>query len=105
MINKSETLILNGTKDAVEGINNKIKEQGGTNTQIAERKNLDGDTATWIVVATLGGQALPHILNFIKEYARDKKVKKIKIGDLEIENPTPEMIQEYEKMLKNRSNQ
>src|SRR5688572_20898516 len=104
MITGTETIIVNGSKEAIEDINRQIEELVGSQTLISERRNLDGDTATWIVIATLASQSLPHILNFIKEYVSSKKVKKIKIGDLEVENPTKEMIVEYEKLIKSRLN-
>jgi hypothetical protein len=61
-----------------------------TECHASERKNLDGSTAAWIVVANLAAQSLPHVLTFIKDLLVQRPVKKIKFGDLEIENPTAE---------------
>jgi hypothetical protein len=56
---------------------------------------LDGNTAAWIVIATLAGQAVPHVLGFLKDYLASKQVKKIKVGDWEVENPTPEIVERF----------
>src|SRR4051812_4526787 len=93
MTNATETIVINCTKDAAEAIQKEIDSQPGSQSHLTERKNLDGNTAAWIVIASLAGQALPHILGFIKDYLAMKKVKKIKWGDLEIENPEPQDIE------------
>lgn len=55
-----------------------------------------------IVIANLAAQALPHVLGFVKDYLATKQVKKIKVGDLEIENPTPEDLQRFRAMTDSR---
>lgn len=92
MTNTTETILISGTKEAVQAIRNEIDAHPGSESHLTERKNLDGDAAAWIVIATLVGQALPHVLAFIKDYLGTKHVKKIKIGDWEVENPTPEIL-------------
>ena len=104
MTSNSETIILKGSRDAIEAINNKIKEQTGSKTLISERRNLEGDSATWIVIATLATQSLPHILNFIKDYVSRDKVKSFKIGDIVIENPTAKMVEDMITKQNNTSN-
>ena len=100
MAANNETIVLNGSKDAIEAISKKIEEYATNPIHVTERRNLDGDMASWIVIATLASQALPHILNFIKDYVTGNKVKRIKIGDFEVENPTSEMI---DQIMRNRS--
>ncbi len=58
--------------------------------QFIERRNLSGDAATWIVVATLTMQGLPHLLEFLIKWRELGRVKRIKINDIEIDNPSPE---------------
>ena len=55
-----------------------------------QRRNLDGSTATWIVLATLTSQLVPHLLNFLVAWPKTRTVTRIKVGEIEIENPTPE---------------
>ena len=95
MTDTTETIVISGTKEAAEAIRNEIDAQPGSQSHLTERKNLDGDTAAWIVIATLAGQALPHVLGFIKGYLATKQVKKIKVGNWEVENPTPEILDRF----------
>ena len=95
MTEPTETIVISGTKEAAEAIRNEIDTQPGSQSHLTERKNLDGSTAAWIVIATLAGQALPHVLGFIKDYLAAKQVKKIKIGNWEVDNPTPEILDRF----------
>jgi hypothetical protein len=91
----NETIVISGTKQTVEAIKEAIDTQPGSQSQLTERKNLGGDAATWMVIGTFSVQALPHVLGFIIDYLALKQVKKIKIGDWEVENPNPEIIQQF----------
>jgi hypothetical protein len=102
MTNENETIVINGTKEAAEAIRNEIDAQRGSQTELTERKNLDGNTDAWIVIANLAVQALPHILEFIKGYLPKKPIKKIKVGDAEIENPTADDIERLLAMINSR---
>lgn len=105
MTNTTKTIVINGTKEAAEAIRQLIDAQPGSQTHLTERKNIDGDTAAWIVIATLAGQALPNVLGFIKDYLATKQVKKIKVGDWEVENPSPEILERFLAMIDARSEQ
>jgi hypothetical protein len=70
---------------------------------VTERRNLDGATAAWIVVATLVTQALPALLNFLIKVLESNRVKKIKIGEIEVENPTAEEIRLLGGMIADRA--
>src|SRR5688572_2433387 len=59
-----------------------------TTSQFIERRNLSGDAATWIVIATLAAQGLPHILEFLIKWRELGRVKRIRIDNVEIENPS-----------------
>ncbi len=104
MTNETEMIVINCTKEAAESIQKEIDLQPGSQSHLTERKNLDGNTAAWIVIATMAVQALPHILGFIKDYLATKQVKKIKMGDLEIENPAPQDIEHFRAAIRARSN-
>ena len=103
----TETIVISGTKEAVEAIRQEIDAQSGSQTQLTERKNLDGDTASWIVIATLSVQALPHILDFIKALLVDKKqpLNSFRFSqsptgfEVEIENPLPEDLERMRAMI------
>jgi hypothetical protein len=105
MTDINETIVINGSKEAAGAIREFIDAQPGSQSHLTERKNIDGDTAAWIVIATLTGQVLPHVLGFIKDYLSTRQVKKIKVGDWEVENPTPEILERFLAMLDARSKQ
>jgi hypothetical protein len=100
MKQSKETIIISGTKETIEAIQKQIEQQPQSNSRLSQSSNLDGDVAAWVVIATLSAQVLPAILSFIKDMVSIKSIKKIKIGDVEIENPTPEMV---DKLLKKRN--
>src|SRR5690348_4130413 len=66
------------------------------------RRNLDGNTATWVVIATLAGQALPQVLNFLSQRLKPRAVTRIKIGDVEVENPTEKDMEIFRQTLSKR---
>jgi len=92
MSDADQMIVINATKEAAEAIRSAIEAQPGSRAQASARRNIDGSTATWIVVANLSLQALPHIIGLIKHYLPNRQVTKIKWGDREVENPTPELI-------------
>jgi hypothetical protein len=93
MTDNNHTIVINCTQEAAEAILAVINSQQGTQSHVTERKNLAGETAAWIVVATIAGQVLPHVLGVVKEYLSNNRVKKFVVGDIEIENPSPEDIE------------
>lgn len=61
-------------------------------TRITSRRNLDGG-ATVILIATVVGQLLPPILTFIAAKVTERKVTRITVNGITIENPTREDIE------------
>lgn len=98
-----ETIVITSTKEAAEAIRSEIDAQPGSQSDLTPRRNLDGDVATWLLIANLAVQSLPHILGFLKDYLATKQVKKIVLGDLEIENPAPEDLKRFRAMLNTRT--
>jgi hypothetical protein len=62
----------------------------GASAQFAERENLAGDAATWVAISTLAFNSLPRFLDFIEKWRHVEEVKRVKIGDIEIVNPSDE---------------
>lgn len=100
MSSEQETLLISCNSELANKIHAEINKLAGTQSQITERKNFDGSTSEWIVFATLGVQALSYILDFTIRLIEIKKVSKIKVGDIEIENPTPNDIEFLQKKYK-----
>jgi hypothetical protein len=103
MSSDTSTIVISGDKDVVELIRQGVEAQPGARSQVSERKNLDGNTASWFLVATLAAQTLPHVLGLIKEHLASKRIKRIKLGDMEIENPTAEDVERFRAALAARS--
>ena len=84
----NETIVVTGERDAVESILREINAHSGSESAITERKNFDGDLQGWIAIGNLTVSALTFVLAVVKEAVASKKVKKIRVGDIEIENPS-----------------
>jgi hypothetical protein len=56
--------------------------------RFVERRSLSGDPATWVVLATLAASAIPQLLTLVLKWREQGQVRKIKVGDVEVENPT-----------------
>jgi hypothetical protein len=84
----SKTLVVSCAEDVAVALRGELDSIPGTETRSAERRNLDADVAAWIVISNLAAQAVPHILTFLQQFLDRRGVKRIKIDDIEIENPT-----------------
>lgn len=94
----TQTLLVSADKDIADALDSELSHLG-VMSQVSVRRNLDGETATWIVAATLSGQALPHILAFLEASLSRRRVKRIKFGEFEIENPGKEDLANFRKMI------
>jgi hypothetical protein len=94
----STSIIIEGPEETVSDIRSEFNTIPNSACNILERRNLDGSPATWMAIATLSLQALPHILNFIASRQRPKLPTKIKVGNIEIENPTEEDLDRLRKL-------
>jgi hypothetical protein len=61
--------------------------------RVFERKNLGGDAAAWLVFASLLAPQVPAVLTFVRGLADRNRVSSIKVGDVEIVNPTPDQVE------------
>lgn len=84
----TETIVVLGSRDAVESIGREIDSHRGAECVISERKNFDGDLQGWVAIGNLTISALTFVLAVVKEVVASKEVKKIRVGDVEIENPS-----------------
>lgn len=91
----SDIITIDAAKDVVEMIQKHIDDTGSGRAKVMSRRNLEGGPETWKIVADLVGVALPPVLAFIKDLlaAKKKKIKKIRVGDVEIENPSDKDIE------------
>jgi hypothetical protein len=77
----------------IDGSNLRAAFAADPRARFVERRNLSGADASWVVIATLAvnhiAQALPHLV----QMSMRNRVKRIRVGDVEIENPTPEDLE------------
>lgn len=98
-----ETLFIECDRDAAASIADGISRAGGGRAQISERRNLDGlAMASAAVIATLAVQTLPHVLNFLLELIKTRRVTSIRIGDIEVQNPGAEDLRVMRQELERR---
>jgi|KBSSwiStaDraftv2_1062776.scaffolds.fasta_scaffold1799267_2 hypothetical protein len=85
------TVVIDCDGEAVEELRTTVVAEH--TPQFIERRNLSGDAATWIVVATLAVQSISPLLTFLAQWRGLTGVKRIKVGDIEIENPSAEDLE------------
>lgn len=88
----AESVVVAGDQDSTAEFAQWAEAELGIPVVRTERRNLDGNVATWLVVTTLAAQTLPAVLDFLKSLIGRKRVTSITVGDTTIENPTPEMV-------------
>lgn len=93
-------LALEVDKDIADDIEGSLR-QAGAEVASASKRNLDGALETVIqlveIATTTGATIVPLLLSWITR----KKVRKIRIGDIEIENPTEEQVEQlWERYLR-----
>jgi type II secretory pathway predicted ATPase ExeA len=82
-----------------ESLRATIVTETGSEPSVLKRQNLAGDPVTWMVVAATAISTLPHILDAIGRLLEKMKVRSIKIGKVEIQNPTPTDVREMRRRL------
>lgn len=91
-----ETVIIHGDEAAIKHFQQELQSLEPNQVHITQRKNLDGNTDTWIAIATLAIKSLPTVFDLvIKIIEHGKKVKKVKIGSTEINNPTRQDLEKF----------
>jgi hypothetical protein len=88
------TVIEVSSKATAEELIALFDQAGAQERQLVERRALTGGEATWIVAATLAVQALGPLLRFIEQRYPTKQVKSIQVGDIKIENPTRQDVEQ-----------
>jgi hypothetical protein len=107
MENKSLSIIIQASKEIIDDANNIISKENNEKCQVVQRKNLGGEAPTWMLAASLSLQVLTLLLEYLKHRAstkKDEKVSKITVGDIEVENPTPELLKQLTEQIEKRFN-
>ena len=80
-------------KDVADDIAASFRSGFDAKVSSATKRNLDGAAETVIQLVELAFTAGSTVLPLILPWVRRNKVRKIRLGDLEIENPTPEQVE------------
>lgn len=89
-----ELLIATSNEGDAENLRAALSAGAPDCVHVFARKNLGGDAATWLVLASVLAPQIPAVLAFVRELADRKRVSSIKVGDVEIVNPTPEQVEQ-----------
>lgn len=89
-----EVLIATFDEDDADALRAALGPAAPEGVHVFERKNLGGDAAAWLVVASLLIPQIPAVLTFVQGLVDRDRVRSIKVGDVEIVNPTPEQVEQ-----------
>ncbi|MDT9002232.1 hypothetical protein RQP53_23330 [Paucibacter sp. APW11] len=84
------TLALECDSDASSSLSAALAEATHANVIEAEKNSLDGSLPTILQIVQVASSIAAIVTPIVTSYIASKKVKKIKFGDIEIENPTQE---------------
>jgi len=79
------------------------EERAGEEFTYIKSAGITGETAAWVVIATLGVQALPPIVDFVKLLIERHQIKSLQFGDLKIENPSREDVALFEEQARRKA--
>lgn len=103
MTAQTEEVSLTVDESLLESIKPFLEANAHGSLTLLERKNLGGDEAVWIVLATLGVQALPHLVTLLQGLTGRGGTRKYVIGDVAVENPSPRDLDVLHTMLMERA--
>ena len=102
MQDSSNLLTISGSEELMDVMREVLAEMPEADHLISERRNLDGDTATWVAIVSLVLSQVPHILTFIANTKRPSLPTHIKFGDIEIVNPTEKDLLVFRELIQNK---
>lgn len=86
-------LMIQVAADSVAALSSEVDGVATAPSKAIEQKHLSGDLPVWILAATVAVNALPTLLAAVSKYVDQKKVTRLQIGDVVIENPQPEDLE------------
>ncbi|MGW2719787.1 hypothetical protein [Streptomyces sp. NPDC001492] len=93
------TVVLDCAPETVDPIVALFTEAGAP-TQSTPQRNLDGTAAaSWLVVATIVAKQIPDTLRALAEFLTRDRVTRIEVGDLVLENPRPQDVDDILRRL------
>ena len=87
MLSRSTVVIFFTDELAANDIYQSIPPAMASDVALSSRRALDGDAVTWMMVATIATTALKAMLNTTIKLAELRRVRSIKVGNIEVRNP------------------
>lgn len=87
------TVAIECEADVADRLAAALKSATGKDVIQAQKNNLDGSLPTVLQILQIATTLAATVLPIVASHLASRKVKKIKIGDVEIENPTPEQLE------------
>ena len=88
MSEQSEILVVHSDPIGSNFLVEELSRIPAVEARVAEKQNLDGSPAGWLVLAVVTIRTLPAILDAVGRLIQLRGVKSIRIGEVEMENPT-----------------
>jgi hypothetical protein len=98
----TEDILLECAPDLLAAVREELGSLAVEPVDAMERKNFDGSSSVWIVLATLAVQALPNFVTLIAKHIDRGGVTKIQIGDIIIENPQEKDLELLRELMAKR---
>ena len=76
-------------QDAAETI---ARAASGSSASVGSARALDGTAGEWIVLVTIAMNAIVAVLTAVRALIEARRVKSIKVGEVEIVNPTKDQV-------------
>ncbi|MEH0931407.1 hypothetical protein [Micromonospora sp. CPCC 205558] len=68
------------------------KDLDGRDPEVVKLHGLGGSVGDWMLVATLAASVVSSLLTAVYPYVEGRRIKSIKVGDVEIMHPRPEDV-------------
>jgi hypothetical protein len=86
------TFVLEADEKTSARLKQSFEERTKTDVVSAKRTNLDGAAATFVTILQASSPIISAVIPLVIEILKQKKVSRIKLNDVEIENPTEEQL-------------
>jgi hypothetical protein len=71
----------------------------GVEVDVIPRRNVTGELATLVAFLKIAMEGVPYVIEYVRARISENRVKTLSCGDLHVENPTPEMVESFERIL------
>jgi hypothetical protein len=88
------TIAIESDSSIAGSITNDLKSMASGEIIVGKANNLDGSGQTTLQIVQVAISMISALTPILLYYLESRRIKKIKIGDIEIENPTPDQCRQ-----------